>query len=450
MANSFVRNIARTSSLLLLGSIAVFSEPRPVEAAYSSVVSWADMSSLDLRPAFKSQYASPSNLLDPAISESAMEIVLRDADKRINPDFSIPAPLKPSVGFWLKIYAEYTTQHVVIFDSHHPEVVYEVLDFRHLAETARNRVVYEVVSNKKIKDTMAAYRNAFAHLSRVHHPKKPTREEALVLTAIAKLNHHHPYKYFAGNLHSQTGQRDNIIKGLIAAETFFPKMESIFTSMNVPTELTRLTLVESSFNLNAKSRSGAAGVWQFMPRSAKEYMTLDEKTQIDERLSPLKATVAAAKLLKRNKKILGHWALGVTAYNHGHGGLPRFNPKDGDFESFSHLFESCGKKSAKKRLGWAGRNYYAEFLAVLHAEAYRNLFYGDAPAPKSQTLAFRAAPAGKTAIQVAMEHGISLRDLQLYNPDILNIRRKLPRGFLIAIPGESDDLAGLTAKTKHI
>jgi membrane-bound lytic murein transglycosylase D len=218
--------------------------------------------------------------------------------------------------------------------------------------------------------------------------------------------------------------------------------------MGVPLELTRLTLVESSFNLNARSKVGASGVWQFMPKSGKEFLMIDDRSAIDERLSPLKATVAAAKLLKRNRRILGHWALAVTSFNHGVRGLPRLDPEDAEFVHFSPLFDSCSKGRGKKHLGYASRNYYAEYLAVLHAEAYRHKFYGEPPKALVQPVAFEKAKPGKTAVQVAVDHGIPLQQFQLYNPDVMNIHSRLPRGFLIAIPGESDDF-GMLTEPKH-
>ena len=387
--------------------------------------------------------------MDPTIPDSTLDIVLRDADARISQDFHVPDTLKPAVTFWLRIYAQYTTQHVVIYDSHHPELIYDVLDFRELAHTARNRVVYEIVSKQRTLKAMAAYRKALAHLAKNHNPKNPTPEERSVLEAVKKLPHKHTFAELRDQVRCQTGQRDNIIKGLLAAETFFPKMEQIFTTMGVPLELTRLTLVESSFNLNARSKVGASGVWQFMPKSGKEYLTIDDHTEIDERLSPLKATVAAAKLLKRNKKILGHWALAVTSFNHGVRGLPRLDDDETDFTHFAPLFSSCSKKRGEKHLGYASRNYYAEFLAVLHTEAYRNLFYGEPPKAFVQPVAFHKITGRKTPIQIAMEHSIPLQRFELYNPDVMNLHAKLPRGFLVAIPGEDDDLAMLTDAKKR-
>ena len=250
-----------TTLLALAGVMTTLLGSNLGAAAYRHPVTWADMSSMDLRPALKSPYSSAGNLYEATLPESALLLVMKDADARISREFHIPDTLKPVVGFWLKVYSEYTTQHVVIYDAHHPELVYEVLDFRQLAKTSRNRVVYEIVSKKRVQKAIESYRNAFSRLSRNTAPKNPTTEERNILAALKKLPHKHNFVDLKKSLRTQTGQRDNIIKGLLAAETFFPKMEQLFTKMGVPLELTRLTLVESSFNLNAKSNHVVATSW---------------------------------------------------------------------------------------------------------------------------------------------------------------------------------------------
>ncbi len=408
-------------------------------AVYDHAVSWSDMSSIDLRPVLASQYASDSNLLEPSIPESANDLVLRDADNLISPDFHVANEMRPLVAFWLRIYTEFTTQHVVLFDSHHPEVIYEVLDFRPLAKTARNRVVYEILQERRIKKTVEKYKHAFALLAKNPKPRKPTPEQANILSALRRTPHKHKLSEFASGLRTQTGQRDNVIKGLLAAEGFFPHMEQIFAKNGIPVELTRLALVESSFDLSAKSRVGAAGVWQFMRPSAKEYMRVDDQNQIDERLSPLKASVGAAKLLSRGKKIFGNWPLAVTSYNQGLG-LPRqFKNPAKDGPKIYKLFATCGNT----RLKWAGRNYYAEYLAILHAEAYRKLYYGETPSANIRPTVFTRLEKPKSGLEIAMANGVSFKDFRFMNPDIRDMKRKLPKGFLIAVPGEKDDIASL-------
>jgi membrane-bound lytic murein transglycosylase D len=411
------------------------------QAAYNQSVTWSDMSSLDLRPVFKSEYASSSNLFEPSIPDSATDLVLRDADGRINKEFHVPQSMKENVAFWLKIYTEYTTQHLVIFDSKHPALVYEALDFRELSRTSRNLMAFEIVRKQRIHKKVAAYHWAFKHLAKNPNPLHPTVEEANILKVLPLLPHKHTFAELNRTMHFQSGQRDNIIKGLLAAEAFFPKMEDLFQELGVPTQLTRLSLVESSFDLSAHSRADAMGVWQFLRPSGKEYLTIDDQHQIDERLSPLKATVAAGKLLKRNFSILHDWSLAVTAYNHGPGGLPHMHGP-ADRAKVAQLFSTCEKHS---RLGFASKNYYAEFLAVLHAEAYRKLYYGDAPfVAKYLTFTrFEQTTDAQTAIQLAEQHHLALADFHLMNPDIRNVHRNIPAGFWIALPSADDDFAGL-------
>lgn len=411
------------------------------QAAYNQPVTWSDMSELDLRPVFKSEYASPTNLYEPSIPASATELVLRDADGRINKEFHVPENMKENVTFWLKIYTEYTTQHLVIFDAKHPALIYEALDFRDLAKTSRNQMAFEIVRKQRIQKKIAAYRRAFRHLAHNPHPAHPTVEEANILKVLPLLPHKHTFAELNKSMHFQTGQRDNIIKGLLAAEAFFPKMEDLFEEMGIPAQLTRLSLVESSFDLSAHSRSDAMGVWQFLRPSAKHFLLIDDQHQIDERLSPLKATVAAGKLLKQNYEILHDWSLAVTAYNHGPAGLPHVHSAE-DHANALKIFDTCDKHS---HLGFASKNYYAEFLAVLHAEAYRNLYYGDAPfvAKYLSFTKFEQTTDSMNAIELADHYHMALADFRLMNPDIRNIHREVPAGFWIALPSNDDDFTGL-------
>jgi membrane-bound lytic murein transglycosylase D len=419
---------------------------QPASASYDRMVTWSDMATdIDISEILKTRYASPANLFEPNVNPSSIEVALRDADGKIGSEFHIPPSMRTAVEFWLRIYTQYTTQQQVIFDARHPEVVYEVLDFKDIAQTSRNAVVYEIRREQKLRSTMRAYRAAFDRLrsKKASKKRKPSREEVNILAAIKGLNHKHTFAQLRSNLRSQTGQRDNVMKGLLAAEAFLPRMEQVFTSVGVPPELTRLALVESSFDLRAYSRVGAVGVWQFMPNTGGRMLVIDRHHEIDERLSPIKSSVAAARLLRENYQQFKSWPLAVTSYNHGLRGLTKFRRSKGsrDFREIAHLFDPCSSKSP---LGWAGRNYYAEYLAMLHAEAYRGLFYGEVPSIKTRPLAYQRVEKNKTALAIAMENGISIQRFRQSNPDIRNIHGKIPVGFWIALPGDTDDFTGLT------
>ncbi|MDR3607520.1 MAG: transglycosylase SLT domain-containing protein [Oligoflexia bacterium] len=436
------RTIAGICLLSFIATLNVTS----ASAAYDHVVTWSDQSALDLAPVLKSQYASNGNLLDPVINDSALTVAITDADHRVNPLFHIPPQIRPSVEFWLKIYTLYTTQQVAVFDSRHPEIVYEVLDFRELAHTARNQVVYEILRERRVKAAVHSYVATLEHLARTRgrtSGRNPV--ETKILAALKGYKGKRSFQEFAHNLRTQTGQRDNVVKGLLAAEIYFPKMERVLADLGAPTELSRLTLVESSFDLSAYSRTGAQGVWQFMPGPGHKLMLIDSERGIDERLSPLKSTVAAGKMLLDSYRRFNNWALAITSYNHGLKGLPRLerDKHSNDFGRIARLFDPNNKASP---LGWAGRNYYAEFLAMVHAEAYRHLFYGEPPATSIGTVAFRRLEHRGNLVQVAALYGVSVHELRAANPDVQNMTSPLPEGFLVALPDTADDIAQLTAK----
>jgi membrane-bound lytic murein transglycosylase D len=382
------------------------------------------------------------------------EFVLNDSGSRISEEFRVPAPMRNTVSMWLRIYTEFNTEQTVLFDKKHPDVVYEVMDFRDLKRNARNAMAYEIMRERRLKKRIAEFKAAFRTLSakakRIKRltPDHPSLNavEKKILAAISTSQHSHSISAWGREFRAQTGQRDQVVKGLIAAETFFPKMEQIFEEMGVPKELTRIPLVESSFNVNAHSKAGAQGVWQFMPASGKEYMVVDPANGIDERLSPLKSTVAAARLLRRNLIIAGNWPLAITAYNHGYTGIKVLSPKERATALDGSLFDLCSSK--KKTLGYASSNYYAEFLALLHAEAYKDLFYGDTPMPIAPTLTFHKVSSPISVTAFASRNGIPLRDFRSFNPDVKNMNAKLPKGFYVIMPGKEGEIDELISSIK--
>jgi hypothetical protein len=246
----------------------------------------------------------------------------------------------------------------------------------------------------------------------------------------------------ATSIKSMKGQRDPIVQGLLNGEEYFPKMEKLFIQAGVPVELTRLCLVESSFNIKAGSKVGASGIWQIMPRVGKQYLKMDEEKEIDERLSPLKSSIAAAKLLKFNYKYLGSWILAVVSYNHGFKGLPRLKPHSYHFSKIAHLFHPSGKK--KEVLGWASKNYYSEYLAILHASMYAKQIYGDLPeTPSHRPFEFEKLTSAKTALDFIQEKKMSAVDFRAYNTDIQDLRKPLVTGLWLAFPGKNQNFQEL-------
>jgi membrane-bound lytic murein transglycosylase D len=91
---------------------------------------------------------------------------------------------------------------------------------------------------------------------------------------------------------------------------------------NMPTELALLPFIESAFNPQAVSSARAAGMWQFMPATGKDY-DLKQNVFRDDRRSVLDSTRAALDYLQKLHGMFGDWHLALAAYNWGEGSVGR-------------------------------------------------------------------------------------------------------------------------------
>lgn len=97
---------------------------------------------------------------------------------------------------------------------------------------------------------------------------------------------------------------------------FFPIFEHYLSLYDLPQELKYLPVVETSLITNARSGAGAAGLWQFIPATARQYR-LRINEQVDERFDPYRSTEAAVKMLAALYDQYGDWPLALAAYNCG-------------------------------------------------------------------------------------------------------------------------------------
>ncbi|HVE54510.1 MAG TPA: transglycosylase SLT domain-containing protein [Ramlibacter sp.] len=91
---------------------------------------------------------------------------------------------------------------------------------------------------------------------------------------------------------------------------------------NMPTELALLPFIESAFNPQAVSSARAAGMWQFMPATGKDF-DLKQNFFRDDRRNVLASTRAALDFLQKLHGMFGDWHLALAAYNWGEGNVGR-------------------------------------------------------------------------------------------------------------------------------
>lgn len=288
--------------------------------------------------------------------------------------FDVPEGMRDRVRFWRDIYAKYTTDQGVLHDKIHLNIVYDHVDFREIMEDpSKSRREKHVLRERLVNDKREAITQRLLRLHGRTSSEGLSGEDLRYWQMFESVNDPDKFQKAAGKsrVRFQLGQKDRFLMGIYYSGRYLKEMERIFRDEGLPIELTRLPFVESSFNINAKSRVGASGVWQFMPRTARAYMKVNN--DVDERNDPFHATFASAKVLRQNYGMLQSWPLAVTGYNHGAYGIRRISSKLGT----NDLVEIIRNYSSGS-FGFASENFYACFLAALEVEKDALKYFGDA------------------------------------------------------------------------
>ena len=294
--------------------------------------------------------------------------------------FAVPEKLRESFQFWVDIYSKYSTHQGLLHDSLYPHLVYEVIDFSDIDENTDLTDVQKLLKRTEfVKQRKKHIKQLILSLQTLKESQQEdwSSEQKRLWTLFQRVEEKRKYKKAATErrLRFQLGQKDRFLHGIFYSGRYLEKMEKIFREANLPLELTRLPFVESSFNILARSKVGASGIWQFMPRTGKEYMTVN--ALVDERNDPITSTRASAKMLKLNYNRLQDWPLAITAYNFGLYGIRRLVKRRGT----SDLVEIIHSKKRSHRFGFASANFYSSFLAAVFVEQHADQYFTQAEQP---------------------------------------------------------------------
>lgn len=115
----------------------------------------------------------------------------------------------------------------------------------------------------------------------------------------------------------QTSARATYARWLARSSRYLPMMKEILHKEGLPDELVYVAMIESGFQLHARSVANAVGPWQFMSATGRRYsLRIDQ--WVDERKDPVKATMAAAMYLKDLYGMFNNdWYLAAAGYNAG-------------------------------------------------------------------------------------------------------------------------------------
>lgn len=219
---------------------------------------------------------------------------------------------------------------------------------------------------------------------------------------------------------TETFKTKHFLKTLENGDRFVPVLQKMMQEAGVPSEFLYLAMTESSFNPYSSSSARAAGIWQFIPSTAKLYR-LKNDAYVDERRDPIKSTQAAITYLKYLHDMFGKWYLAALAYNCGEGAVSKAIAKAGSDDIRVLLDQN------KKYLPKESRLYIRKILMMSFISNSTDFMLDNG----SEHLLNRAN--NDTFVEVEVKSGTHLRDvaqsIHISYEELKSFNPHLKRGF---------------------
>jgi hypothetical protein len=314
-----------------------------------------------------------------------VSMYLNDPENKIDAQFAVPPSMKKRVLFWMEVYSKYSSRFKIVHDRDEPGIIYGLIDLRPLYRVLPNNQMADAKANEIEKKILSSLKTKLSEAigtpSKANALNAQERNQIRGFLSQAGALGPKETQRLIENIRSQTGQRDMFLQALSRASNLLPHIETVLRRKNLPVALARIPFVESSFNVKALSSVGAVGIWQFMPETARQMIHSEEDKMWSD---PLKQTASAAKLFQIYRSMLPDWGTTVTSYNSGVGrvkGLCKKYRVKG-VEGLLNIPTPDG-------LGFAGQNFYSEFLAANLVEAYKENIFSKLLSPIDPALVFK-------------------------------------------------------------
>lgn len=199
-----------------------------------------------------------------------------------------------------------------------------------------------------------------------HEDSIPVVSEQEIIKRVMEMDEMSPFDFVANDvslamINVYVRKRYRLTSRMLGLSTlYFPIFEAKLSAYHLPYELKYLPIVESALKPQAISRSGAGGLWQFMPATGKGY-GLTVSSMIDERFDPYLATEAACQYLSKLYAIYGDWSMSLAAYNAGQGTVNKAIRRSGGKTDYWSIREFLPKET---------QNYVPAFIAVNYVMNY--------------------------------------------------------------------------------
>ena len=352
--------------------------------------------------------------------------------------------IRGNVGFWTRIFGEWSLGQIVVHDLEYPAVIYAVVDL----PEPREIQPYTKEQQEFIEDLRDRWEDRLETIERKvdRGVELDDQEKAIVLELTTRAGTT-AMRDAGKRVRTQRGLRERFRRGLEISRRYDTIIRREFRDLGLPEDLAYMPHVESSFQVGARSSAGATGIWQFTRGTGKRYLSIT--STIDERLDPLAATRGAAAYLNDAYDELRNWPIAMTAYNHGVAGMARAVRKHGrDYEQIFLNYNG-------RLFGFASKNFYSEFLAAREVARNVEKYFpeGISPEPVWDCDEIEV-PRRVTAAGIAKAYGVGLSEIAAINPGwtkrAVESGHALPAGTRVWLPRGTIARAAVAGKQPEL